>query len=64
MNLLDRLRSSWLRKNLEGKLVHYRVRWAPGEERQGTISRMKDSTLFIGCFCFHHDDIVALSKVQ
>lgn len=62
--MIDHLRSPWLRKKLDGKKVHYRVRWAPDELRQGTIARVKDKTLFVGCACLHHDDLVSLVEVQ
>lgn len=50
-------------KSLHGKKVHYRVRWARDEVRQGTVSRVKEHTLFIGCECLHHDDLVSLVEV-
>lgn len=64
MNLLWDLRSAYSRAKLAGKKVHYAVRWAPDALRFGTISRLKASTLFIGCECLHHDDLVVLQEVQ
>ena len=63
MSLLSQLRD-WSRNKLAGRKVHYRVRWAPEALRAGTISRVKDTTLFIGCECLHHDDLVSLVEVQ
>jgi hypothetical protein len=61
MDLLSQLRD-WRRDNLNGKKVHYRVRWSD-ELRQGTVARVKASTLFIGAECLHHDDLVSLMEV-
>lgn len=56
--------SRFSRKSLEGKKVYYRVRWAPHEERVGTIARVKDFVLWLGCACLHHDDIVSMREVE
>lgn len=62
--LLDHLHKQWQRQSLDGKRVHYRVRWAPDDLRFGTIARVKDLTLFIGCFCFSHTDIVSMTEIE
>lgn len=62
MDLLSQL-NGWNRDKLDGKKVHYRVRWSD-ELRRGTISRVKDLTVFIGCECLHHDDLVFMREVQ
>lgn len=63
MSLFDDLRmSQFSRRSLAGKHITYRVRWAPHEKRSGTISRVSDTTIWVGCFCFSHSDIVAMRE--
>lgn len=62
--MLTQLNDPSERQELDGKRVHYRVRWARGDVRVGTIARVKAMTLFIGCFCFSHADIVSMEEVQ
>ncbi len=60
---LSKLRSALERRKLKGKKVIYRVRWSD-EDRGGTITRVSDMTIWIGCFVYNHKDLTALEEIE
>ena len=50
------------RGELKDRHVVYRVRWDRENERYGTVGRIGNSTLWIGCACFSHGDVVAMRE--
>jgi hypothetical protein len=54
---------SWNRDSLVGKRVTYRTRWSD-DLRSGTIGRITANVIWIGCHCFHHNDLADLNGVN
>jgi hypothetical protein len=62
MSLLDTL-NSWARTILKDKQVEYRVRWS-AEPRVGTVRKVTDTLIWVGCFVYSHSDITAMREVS
>jgi len=41
----------------KGDKVFYRVRWDMADLRVGTIGKIGDNTIWIGCHCLSHSDV-------
>lgn len=46
-----------------GTKCRFFVRWST-DERFGTVTRVGFSVIWIGAYCFHHDDITRIREVR
>lgn len=48
----------------KGSRVQYRTRWDRDNVRFGTIGRISMHCIWIGCACYHQDDLIALREAE
>lgn len=48
----------------KGSRVQYRTRWDRDNVRFGAVGRIAFDVMWIGCHCFHINDLIALREVE
>lgn len=62
MTVFDDLHDRVERPKLKDKQVEYRVRW-DATLRAGTIRKVTDTIIWIGCHCYSHSDLTIMREI-
>jgi len=47
-----------------GDVISFSPRWAAAQARQGTITRLGHDIVWVGCHCFHTNDLRQLRVLR